>query len=465
MSDYLLELAKNATARKIVKTLGLPVPMPQELRRAEGARQARPLVGKNVALWTLGGVVSEALLAGLDGAGAQVLAAAEAGLEEVSELDPASERRLDGFVFDATELQTVEELRALYDFFHPLMGRVPECGRVVVVGRPPEQQKSAGSNAAQAALEGFTRSLAKEVARGGATANLLYVEEGAEGAILSPLRFFLSDRAAYVDGQSLRIFKPHGKSGALSGGWENALDGQVALVTGAAQGIGRECARVLAGEGAEVILADLSSEEARLSALAEELGGAIFLGDISAEDTPERLIALFREEYDGVDIVVHNAGITRDKTLKRMKPEAWDMTLDVNLGAIERVTRRLYEEKALNTDGRIICLSSIAGIAGNLGQTNYASSKAGVIGLVDHWSREFSRRRITANAVAPGFIETRMTAAMPAGIREAARRLNNLRQGGHPGDIAQAVAFLAMPQSQGLNGQLLRVCGGAMLGR
>src|SRR5699024_4068500 len=143
------------------------------------ARLARPLVGKNVALWAGGGAVSEELIAGLTSAGAQVLAAAQDGGTTLDALELDGDERLDALVFDAREFDSAEALRGLYDFFHPLMGRIPDGARLSVVGRPPELQKSAVASAAQAALEGFSRSLAKEVARSGSTANLIYVEAGA----------------------------------------------------------------------------------------------------------------------------------------------------------------------------------------------------------------------------------------------------------------------------------------------
>ena len=125
----------------------------------------------------------------------------------------------------------------------------------------------------------------------------------------------------------------------------------------------------------------------------------------------------------------------------------------------------LLKRKAFNRDARIICLSSIGGIAGNMGQTNYAASKAGVIGWVEHLANDLAAHGTTVNAIAPGFIETRMTAAMPVGIREAARRMNNLSQGGRPEDIAQAITFLANPRTYGVTGRTLRVCGGSLVGR
>lgn len=467
MSDYLVELAKNATARKVIKSLGLPLPMPQELERSAKSRQSRPLVGQSIALWTASGTnkMAKALGETLRGAGAQIYAPQDCEIADSMPLGSDSGMEFSALIFDATSLETPEDLRNLYDFFHPRIGRVRACGRIILVGRPAQEQGSAAANAAQASLEGFMRSVAKEVAKNGVTANLLYVDDKGEAAVGSPLRFLLSKYSAYVDGQSLRVAKPYGKGEMLGVDWEDSLKGKVAVVTGAARGLGRATVHALAGEGARVVCIDLPGDEDATAVLADEVGGGVFLADVSASDTPERLSRELQKEYGGVDILVHNAGITRDKTLKRMKSDAWDMTLEINLAAVERITRRLADDKTLNTGGRIICMSSIAGVAGNLGQTNYATSKAGVMGLVEHWSREFARRKITANAIAPGFIETRMTDAMPLAIREAARRLNNLRQGGQPSDIAQTVAFLAMPQSQGINAQVLRVCGGTLIGR
>ncbi len=157
-------------------------------------------------------------------------------------------------------------------------------------------------------------------------------------------------------------------------------------------------------------------------------------------------------------MVVHNAGVTRDKMLRNMSPQFWDMVLNINLGAILRINEGLLAE-GLNEGARIVCISSIGGIGGNAGQTNYASTKAGVIGYVDAMAPTLSDRGGAINAVAPGFIETQMTAAMPLAPREVGRRINSLSQGGMPQDIAEAVAFLASPAAGGVNGRTLRVCG------
>ncbi|MBA3809631.1 MAG: SDR family oxidoreductase, partial [Solirubrobacterales bacterium] len=174
-----------------------------------------------------------------------------------------------------------------------------------------------------------------------------------------------------------------------------------------------------------------------------------------------------RAEHGGVDVVVHNAGITRDKMLGRMDEARWRGVIDVNLAAAQRITDALAageDAGALNADGRVVCVSSISGIAGNAGQSNYATSKAGVIGLVGAYAPLLAERGATINAAAPGFIETRMTAAMPLALREAGRRMNSLSQGGLPIDVAEAIAWLACPASGGLNGNILRVCGQSLLG-
>jgi 3-oxoacyl-[acyl-carrier protein] reductase len=147
-----------------------------------------------------------------------------------------------------------------------------------------------------------------------------------------------------------------------------------------------------------------------------------------------------------------------------MKAEQWELAVDINLGAVVRITDTLIARGLLRDGGRVVCLSSVAGIAGNVGQTNYAASKAGIIGFVRALAPRLASRGITVNAIAPGFIETRMTAAIPMMIREAGRRLSALGQGGQPEDVGQAIAFLSQPAAVGITGQILRVCGGALIG-
>jgi 3-oxoacyl-[acyl-carrier protein] reductase len=196
--------------------------------------------------------------------------------------------------------------------------------------------------------------------------------------------------------------------------------------------------------------------------VAAEIGGSTLLCDVRDGGTPQTIAGALEARHGGVDIVVHNAGVTRDKTLKRMNAEQWDEVLDVNLGSVLRIDQALAG--LVRAGGRVICLASIAGIAGTVGQTNYAAAKAGLLGHVRRRASELAARRITVNAVAPGLIETRLTAAMPVFVREAGRRLSALGQGGQPRDVAEAITFLASPGAAGISGSVLRVCGGAFLG-
>jgi 3-oxoacyl-[acyl-carrier protein] reductase len=277
----------------------------------------------------------------------------------------------------------------------------------------------------------------------------------------STLRFLLSGRSAYVDGQVIRV---GAAVPAAPDDWERPLAGKAALVTGAARGIGAAIAEVLAREGADVICLDVPAMGAELAETANRLRGTAYQLDITAEHAPAALTEHVRERHGGVDVVVHNAGITRDKTLGRMSEDQWDAVLAVNLISQERLTAALLDAELLRLRGRIVCVASIGGIAGNRGQANYGASKAGVIGLVEALAPQLAKQQASINAVAPGFIETRMTAAMPVGTREAGRRMNSLSQGGLPVDVAETVAWLASPGSGGVNGTVVRVCGQSLIG-
>jgi 3-oxoacyl-[acyl-carrier protein] reductase len=243
---------------------------------------------------------------------------------------------------------------------------------------------------------------------------------------------------------------------------DRPLTGRTALVTGAARGIGEAVAETLARDGAEVVVLDVPAAEADARAVAERLGGTHLALDITAADAGEHIAAALP---DGLDVLVHNAGITRDRRLVNMPAERWSSVLDVNLGSVLRTTDALLERGTLRAGGRIVATASIAGLAGNAGQTNYAASKAGVVGLVRALApRALAEHGVTVNAVAPGFIETRMTAAIPLLIREAGRRMNSLAQGGLPVDVAETHAWLAHPASGAVNGQVVRVCGQSLLG-
>ena len=361
-------------------------------------------------------------------------------------------------VFDATGITEAGDLRRLYDFFHSSVATLLPNGRVVVIGSRPVECTSTQEATAQRALEGFVRSLGKEVGNG-STANLVYVTGDAE--LESTLRFLLSARSAYVSGQVLRVGPAVDSSSA---DWDNPLADKVALVTGAAQGIGAAIAATLARDGAHVVCLDVPAAGEALTRVANGLAGTAYQLDITAPDAPTRLAEFVEARHGGVDVVVHNAGITRDRRVIRMTEDQWAKVIDVNLISQDRINTELLAGNLIPVGGRIVAISSVSGIAGNRGQTNYATAKAGVIGLVESTAGELASRGITINAVAPGFIETAMTARMPVTVREAGRRLNSMVQGGLPVDVAEAVAYFASPASGGVTGNVLRVCGQSLLG-
>jgi 3-oxoacyl-[acyl-carrier protein] reductase len=388
-------------------------------------------------------------------------AVGDAGLDAgIWNPEAAGEQRFKALVFDATGIPDSTRLSELWRFFSPTIRRVGTSGRVIVLGTPPDSCRSPREATAQRALEGFTRSVGKEVRRG-ATAQLVYVEPGAEDQIESTLRFLLSPRSAYVSGQVVRV-TASARRPELD--WERPLAGKAALVTGASRGIGAEVARVLARDGAHVVGLDIPPLAEDLARLTGAIGGSSIAVDITEPGAPRRIADQLESGHGGVDIVVHNAGVTKDKTLGRMDEERWATLLEINLSSEERINDELLARNLLLDDARIVCVSSISGIAGNAGQTNYATSKAGVIGMVRSMAPVLAERAATINAVAPGFIETAMTAAMPIATREAGRRMNSMAQGGLPVDVAEAIAWFASPASAGLNGNVVRVCGQSLIG-
>jgi 3-oxoacyl-[acyl-carrier protein] reductase len=472
--DRYTQLVNTPVGKTIARQVGLPSPVPLK-RHVPGTSviEGRVLVGG-----APGGRLAAPLARVLADIGASAstplrpdlrAAAAEAGLDAAPWTPKASvDHRYAALVFDATGIAESAQLEQLHAFFGPTIRRIATCGRIVVLGTPPSAARTPAEAVAQRALEGFTRAAGKEVGRG-ATAQLVYVEPGAEQRIAGTLRFLLSPRSAFVSGQVVRI----GKGSAGRGGrdpvidWERPLAGEVALVTGASRGIGAAIAATLARDGAHVVGLDVPALEGDLQAVAQGIGGSALALDITDADAPRLLAAYLKREHRGVDVVVHNAGITRDRTLGRMDAERWNAVIGVNLSAIERITDALIaggRRAVLNDGGRVVCVSSISGIAGNAGQTNYATSKAGVIGVVDAYAPALAKRGATINAVAPGFIETQMTAKVPLPIREAGRRMSSLSQGGLPVDVAEAIAWFASPACGGLNGNVVRVCGQSLLG-
>ena len=245
------------------------------------------------------------------------------------------------------------------------------------------------------------------------------------------------------------------------------LDGKTALVTGASRGIGRAIALRLAAEGASVAInyAGNTAKAEETKAAIEAAGGkaALFQADVSDSAQVEQMVAAVTEAFGTIDILVNNAGITRDGLLMRMKEEDFDAVLDTNLKGIFHVTKAVSKLMMKKRAGRIVNMASVVGIMGNAGQTNYAAAKAGVIGFTKSAARVFAARGITVNAVAPGFIATDMTAAMPEKAKEATLAAIPLRRMGEPEDVANAVAFLVSDQASYITGQVVKVDGGMVM--
>ncbi|MFF4785265.1 3-oxoacyl-ACP reductase [Streptomyces griseorubiginosus] len=426
MADRYLSFTGTAPGRFLTRRLGLP--QPAELRRWSSASD------------------------GFEG-GVLLLTAGKSQLSGLEFASPVGAPA--GVVLDATGVRDVEDLAEVHAALHPVVRTVAASGRVVVLGSPLSSVDHHQA-AAQQALEGFTRSLGKEIGRG-RTVNLVRLTDAS--AAESTLRFLLSPKSAYVSGQVIEVGAPVQDTEV---DWSLPLAGRTALVTGGARGIGAAVAETLARDGARVVVLDVPGAAADAERLAERLGGRALTLDITAADAGERIAEAVPE---GLDVLVHNAGITRDRRLVNMPAERWSSVLDVNLASVLRTTDALLEAGALRRGGRIVATASIAGLAGNAGQTNYGASKAGVVGLVRSLApRALSGHGVTVNAVAPGFIETRMTAAVPLFIREAGRRMNSLAQGGLPIDVAETTSWLAHPASGAVNGQVVRVCGQSLLG-
>ncbi|MFG2628944.1 3-oxoacyl-ACP reductase [Streptomyces sp. NPDC048473] len=438
MADRYLHFTGTAPGRFLARRLGLPQPAP--LRR--WSLETQSLDGPLLHLTAGDSAVTEELGALLAATGLEVTGPAE---------------RPAGIVLDATAVDTPGGLGDVHAALHPVVRSLAPGGRIVVVGVRPSADDHRQA-AAQQALEGFVRSLGKEICRG-ATVQLLRIAPDAVASAGSTLRFLLSPRSAYISGQVIELTAAAPDPVADRSA---PLAGRTALVTGAARGIGASVASVLARDGAQVICLDIPQSQDELTRTADRLGATALPLDITAADAAERIAAA---APGGLDVLVHNAGITRDRRLANMPADRWASVIDVNLDSVLRTTDALLKAGTVNRGGRIVATASIAGIAGNNGQTNYAASKAGIIGLVRSLApRAAADHGVTVNAVAPGFIETKMTAAVPLFIREAGRRMNSLSQGGLPVDVAETTAWFAEPASTAVNGQIVRVCGQSLLG-
>lgn len=448
MTDTYTRLA-NGPLRAAVKALGLPNPVP--LRRRED-----------------GDYLSEPVL--VLGPGAAADAYAQLLLDNGFEVrrKPTSEKlsAILAFFDEATGPADLSE--TALEIGGALRG-LTRCSRVVIFGRDahisPERPEvmDPALNAVRNGVLGLMRSLAHEM-RAGGTANGIVVSEDVPmdaPSAIAALWFLLSSRSAYVSGQPVHVTTADGAPVTAEAFAGQHLAGRIAVVTGAARGIGRAIASTLARDGARVIGVDVPQAGDALAETMNEVGGTAVQLDITAEDAG---LAIARAVGAPIDILIHNAGITRDRMLANMDAARWDSVLAVNIESQLRMNAQLTEADAWGEAPRIVSLASTSGIAGNRGQTNYAASKAGVIGMVAASAAELGAQNGTINAVAPGFIETEMTAKMPALTRELARRVSSLQQGGLPVDVAETIAFLASDAAGGISGDTVRVCGQNMVG-
>ncbi|WP_265520232.1 3-oxoacyl-ACP reductase [Oerskovia flava] len=449
MADRYLTAVNSGVTKTVAKKLGLP--RPAHLRRY---RAGDPLVPGPVLV--LGGKP------GVPDA-ADDVAHALLGWDLDVRQNADADTRWGAIVVVLTEITSPADLSGPVMDLGGALRRLLPGGRVVTVSRAAGDDDSPTLAAAREGVDGFLRSVAKEL-RAGATGNGVQLTDGAapdSPSALAALRFFLSGRSAFVDGQLLEV----GPAEAPAATDDSPLAGRVAVVTGGARGIGASIARTLARDGATVVVVDVPAAGEALAKVANEIRGTALQLDVTAPDAGARILEHARSRHGGLHVLVHNAGILRDKLLANMSPDKWDAVIAVNLLAQLRINDYLLGANGLSDAPRIVSLASTSGIAGNRGQTNYGYSKAGVIGHTRATARLLREVGGTANAVAPGFIETDMTASIPFAAREVARRASSLQQGGQPVDVAEAIAFLASPAAAGVSGQVLRVCGQNLVGR
>ena len=444
MTDRYLELANANITKTLFDGLGLPTPV--RLVR-EDSNNPHKLSGHVLLGTSEGASFTKAIDSIL--AETPVTMASGEGPGKVS------------LVFDASGISTAEQSTQLYKFFNRHLSALAQCGRVIVIGHKPGALKDTGHATLQRGLVGFVKSVAKEIGRKSATANLLYIDKGGKTAIEAPLRFLLSAGSTFMNAQVLYASKP---VTSFEADWTRPLEGKSVVVTGAARGIGLAISQVLARDGATVIGIDVPQAETELKAAMADIKGLSLPLDITGEGAADILVTFCQNQGRGLHSIIHNAGITRDKMLSRMTPVQWELLMQVNLGAAQRINEALLATELLDNGGKIVGVASISGIAGNVGQTNYGFSKSAVIGMVDSLAVPCGKRGITINAVAPGFIETQMTAAIPFVTRQMGRRLSSLSQGGLPVDVAEVIGFFVSPQAAGINGNTVRVCGQSLLG-
>lgn len=374
-----------------------------------------------------------------------------------------TEKSIAALIIDATNYIDESSYQQLYLTVKNTLRHLDSNAKILIIAHAQSPNKNVDENTFSQSLIGFSKSLAKEVGRKASTTNIIFIADEAHDshlALSNPINFFLSSKSSFISGQTLTI---NAVNNLINSPSKTSKTKKIAVVTGAGQGIGSAIASRLFDEGYFVIGIDIEPMKIQLTSVMKTLQGESVILDVSANDAGSKLVTLAKQ-HGGFDLIVHNAGITRDKTLAKMPENLWQQTLNINLLSVMRINKALLIEQSINQGGRIICLSSMNGIAGQGGQTNYACSKAGIIGYVKSMNTKLAREKITINAIAPGFIETQMTKKMPFFTREMGRRMNALGQGGLPVDVAEAVTFLGDELSFAISGQTLRVCGLNIIG-
>ena len=509
MTSALEYLFYSQPGQAVATKLGLPEP--EKLRRGrvlpDGAVVAASLCGSGLAAQTLD-------LIGVS---------ATSALVDDGEEPPRYPERIGALVVDARGLRQIPQLEGVRAVLRPAVKSLVASGRIILLA--DAEVDGVEANAVRQGLDGINRTVGKELRRG-ATTNLVYCTPTVDAtALASTFSFLLEGRSAFVDGQSWTVGSAGASTSSANGSPHSTptsseetpspattpypqpvegskatpttpfpepvegskstpttphpepvegskslpLSGKIVAVTGAARGIGAQIATVAARDGAIVVCIDVPQAGESLATIANHLGGTALQLDITAPDAGQRLAAHVATRYGErarLHAVVHNAGITRDKMLVNTDAGRWQQVLEVNLAAQLRMNPDLLDGRpgGLADDGRLVSIASTSGIAGNRGQANYAASKAGVVGAVRSLSAELADRGITVNAVAPGFIETDMTAKIPFVQREIFRRTNSLGQGGNPIDVAETIGYFLDPASAAVTGQVIRVCGQNLVG-